>query len=74
MGLIKTKSNSDKKSCPFGKRCFSDSTVCGYIGYYAECPQKLNDRICAEIKEGGYEGITPYDLFRAVRHGQTAMG
>ena len=59
-----------KPSCPFGRRyCFSDSGVCGYIGYYAECPQTLKDRIYAEIREGVYEGVTPYDLFRAVRRG-----
>jgi hypothetical protein len=58
-----------KPSCPFGRHCFSDSSVCGYIGYYAECPQRLSDRIYAEIKEGVYKGVTPYDLFRAVRHG-----
>jgi hypothetical protein len=26
-----------KPSCPFMRQCFSDSTVCGYIGKYAEC-------------------------------------
>ena len=24
--------------CPFGRRCSTDSSVCGYVGYYAECP------------------------------------
>lgn len=64
-----TNVQSIKPSCPLGKRCYSDNTVCGYIGYYAECPQTLEDRILTEIKEGGYEGVSPYDLFRAVRHG-----
>jgi len=27
-----------KPSCPFMMHCFTDSTVCGYIGNYAECP------------------------------------
>jgi len=59
-----------KPSCPFEKRrCFSDSSVCGYIGYYAECPLTLKDKIYAEIKEGAYRGITPHDLLRAVRRG-----
>ena len=63
-----TKFKSGKKpSCPFGRHCFSDSSVCGYIGYYAECPQRLSDRIYAEVKEGVYKGVTPYDLFRVVR-------
>jgi hypothetical protein len=57
-----------KATCPFEKRrCFSDSGVCGYVGFYAECPLTLKDRILTEVKEGGYEGVTPYDLFRAVR-------
>jgi len=58
-----------KPSCPFGRHCITDSSVCGYIGYYAECPLTLKDRILTEVKEGAYEGVTPYDLFRAVRHG-----
>jgi hypothetical protein len=66
--LSSHKSKPHKKpSCPFKRHCFSDSSVCGYIGYYAECPQTLKDRIYAEVKEGVYEGVTPYDLFRAVR-------
>jgi hypothetical protein len=66
--LSSHKSKLNKKpSCPFGRHCFSDSSVCGYIGYYAECPQRLSDQILTEVKEGGYEGVTPYDLFRAVR-------
>ena len=68
MRLNKSKSKPHKKpSCPFGRHCFTDSGVCGYIGYYAECPLTLKDRIYAEVREGGYEGVTPYDLFRAVR-------
>jgi hypothetical protein len=68
VGLIKSKSKTGKKpSCPFNKRCFTDSGVCGYIGYYAECPLVLKDRIYAEVKEGVYEGATLYDLFRAVK-------
>jgi hypothetical protein len=27
----------------------------------------MEDRIYVKIKEGVYEGVTPYDLFRAVR-------
>ena len=70
MPLRSYRSKPNKKpSCPFGRHCFTDSSVCGFIGYYAECPQRLSDRIYAEIKEGVYEGVTPYDLFRAVRHG-----
>jgi hypothetical protein len=69
MGFLdNSKHKSGKKpSCPFGKHCFSDSSVCGYIGYYAECPQRMDNRSYAAIKEGQYEGVTPYDLFRAVR-------
>jgi len=68
MELIKSKSKRDKKpSCPFGRHCFTDSGVCGFIGYYAECPQTIEDRFCAEIKEGMHEGVTPYDLWRGVR-------
>ena len=33
---------NNKLSCPFGRSCFSDSTICGFIGYYAECPQHLH--------------------------------
>lgn len=68
VALSSTKSKSGKKPlCPFGRHCFTDSSVCGYIGYYLECPPTLEDKIYAEIKEGVYEGVTPYDLFRAVR-------
>jgi hypothetical protein len=57
-----------KATCPFAKRrCFSDSGVCGYVGFYAECPLTLKDRIYTEVREGVYEGVTPRDLFRAVR-------
>ncbi|ACP35560.1 copy number control protein CopG [Sulfolobus islandicus L.S.2.15] len=59
----------NKLSCPFQRKCFTDSSICGYIGYYLECPPRLDAKIYAEIKEGTYEGVTPYDLFRAVRHG-----
>ena len=71
MVLSKTKYNRVKKPlCPFGRRCFSDSSICGYIGYYAECPVTLEDRILVEAKEGVYRGETPYDLLRRVRrHG-----
>jgi len=31
-----------KPSCPFGRRCFSDGSICGFIGYYSECPQRLD--------------------------------
>jgi hypothetical protein len=49
--------------------------VCGHIGYYAECPQTLKDRILVEIKEGGYGGVTPYTLLRRVRiDGKVRMG
>jgi hypothetical protein len=66
--LNKSKLDLDKKpSCPFAKRCHSDSTVCGYIGYYSECPQSPEDRVLTEIRENVYKGVTPYDLFRAVR-------
>ncbi|WP_016730208.1 hypothetical protein [Saccharolobus islandicus] len=56
-----------KVSCPFGRHCFTDGTLCGRIGDYLECPQTLEDKIYAEIKEGGYRGVDPYTLFRAVR-------
>ncbi|AYN75643.1 CopG family transcriptional regulator [Saccharolobus solfataricus] len=55
-----------KPSCPFGRHCFDDSSVCGYIGYYAECPLSFSDKIYAEIK-GNYHGDTPYTLLRRVR-------
>ena len=68
MVLSSTKFKSGKKhSCPFGRHCFTDSGICGYIGYYAECPQTLKDRIYAEIREGVYEGVTSHDLWRRVR-------
>ncbi|MQL56607.1 CopG family transcriptional regulator [Acidianus ambivalens] len=71
MGVSKSNKQSvkpnKKASCPFGRHCFTDSSVCGYIGYYAECPQKLDDRIHTEIKEVMYEGIDPYTFLRAVR-------
>jgi hypothetical protein len=55
--LSSHKSKPNKKpSCPFKR-----------LGFFAECPQRLSDRIYAEIKEGVYEGVTPYDLFGAVR-------
>jgi len=70
MGLNKSKSKPIKKpSCIFSRHCFTDSGICGYMGYYAECPLTLKDRIYTEIKEGVYEGVTPYDLFKAVRRG-----
>ncbi|BAB65972.1 hypothetical protein STK_09542 [Sulfurisphaera tokodaii str. 7] len=59
-----------KPSCPFGRHCFTDSSVCGHIGEYAECPQRLEDKIHAEMKEGGYRGEDPYTLFRGVRKGE----
>jgi hypothetical protein len=73
--LFKVKQNVNKKfsqnnrreRCPYKRRCFSDSGVCGSIGYYAECPQTLEDKILTEIREGVYEGVTPRNLFRAVR-------
>ncbi|MBB5253139.1 hypothetical protein [Sulfurisphaera ohwakuensis] len=43
--------------------------MCGKMGYYAECPPTLEDRIYAEIREGVYRGNDPYTLFRAMRHG-----
>jgi len=68
VGLIKSKSKTGKKpSCPFGRHCFTDSSVCGFIGYYAECPLTLKDRILTEVREGVYSGVTPRNLFRAVR-------
>jgi len=43
MGLIKSKSERNKKpSCPFKKHCFTDSSVCGRMGEYAECPQTVS--------------------------------
>jgi hypothetical protein len=57
---------SIKPSCPLAKHC----AICDYIGYYAECPVTLGDRILVEIKEGVYRGETPYTLLRRVRrHG-----
>nr|WP_011167196.1 hypothetical protein [Acidianus ambivalens]CAA12525.1 copy number control protein [Acidianus ambivalens] len=39
------------RSCPFKKkRCFTDATVCGLIGYYADCPLKI-DELKATTKE-----------------------
>lgn len=37
------------KHCPLFKEkgrkaCFSDNSVCGYIGYYVECPSTLKDK------------------------------
>ena len=58
---------NNKKHCPFGRRCFTDSTVCGHIGEYAECPLRLDDKIYAEIREGFYRGDDPYTLIRRVR-------
>ncbi|GAA5418758.1 hypothetical protein Stok01_00709 [Sulfurisphaera tokodaii] len=28
-----------KSSCPFGRHCYSDSSICGDMGRYAECPE-----------------------------------
>jgi len=68
VGLTKSKSKTSKKpSCPFGRHCFTDSGVCGSIGYFEECPLTLKERSYAEIREGIYEGVTPYGLFRAVK-------
>jgi|GEM_PF-5988819 len=68
MELYKSNSKPNKKpSCIFGRRCFTNSSVCGHIGYYAECPQTIEDKIYAEIKEGVYSGVTPNDLFKARR-------
>ena len=33
-----------KPSCPFGRRCFSDGSICGFIGSYAECPPAIDDK------------------------------
>ena len=65
-----------KPSCPFGRHCFTDSTVCGYIGEYAECPLTLRDKVYAEIREGFYRGDDPYTLLRKVRlvERKTAVG
>ncbi|ACP38613.1 conserved hypothetical copy number control protein CopG [Sulfolobus islandicus M.14.25] len=41
--------------------------MCGSMGYYAECPLTLEDRIYTEIKEGMYRGIDPYTLLRLVK-------
>ena len=39
MALIKSNLNSSiKTSCPYHRRCFTDGSVCGSIGYYFECP------------------------------------
>jgi len=75
VGTFKVKQNANKKfsqkhrreRCPFKRHCFSDSGVCGSIGYYSECPAKIDDRIYAEIKEGHYEGVTSHDLWKRVR-------
>jgi len=68
--LTSHKYKPDKKpSCPFSRHCFTDSGICGYIGFYAEYPLTLKDRIYAEIKEGVYEEVTPYDLWRRMRRG-----
>nr|WP_012289542.1 hypothetical protein [Sulfolobus islandicus]ABV26261.1 putative CopG-like protein [Sulfolobus islandicus] len=56
-----------KVSCPYGRHCFNDSSICGHIGYYAECPLTFEDKLYSEIKEGGYEGVDPYTLFRSLR-------
>nr|WP_012209809.1 hypothetical protein [Sulfolobus islandicus]CAB81818.1 hypothetical protein [Sulfolobus islandicus] len=61
------KNAKHKKSCPFGRHCFTDSGICGYIGYYLECPPTLEDRIYSEIREGVYEGIYPHTLFKVLR-------
>jgi len=44
-----------KPSCPFGRRCHSDGSVCGFIGYYSECPQRLD------------KGSTSHDGSKAVK-------
>jgi len=64
--LTSHKSKLNKKPyCPFGKHCETDSTVCGQLGYYAECPQTLRDD-----REGTREGVSFYSSFNAVRrHG-----
>jgi hypothetical protein len=50
MALLKSKPGLGKKpSCPLGRHCITDSSVCGYIGYYAECPLTLKDRILTEF-------------------------
>jgi len=50
--LTKSKHKVEKKpSCSFGRHCISDSGVCGYIGYYAECPMTLK----AKDRDGGEE-------------------
>jgi len=45
-----------KPSCPFGRRCFSDGAVCGYIGYYAECSRQVDDE-SAELVTGASRGV-----------------
>ena len=58
-----------KPSCPFGRHCFTDGTVCGHIGEYAECPLTLADVLRAEMKEGIYHGDNPFRLIgRPRRH------
>ena len=37
-------------SCPFGRHCSTDSSVCGYVGYYDECPRTNTDCV---TREGG---------------------
>jgi hypothetical protein len=56
------------------RHCFTDSSVCGYIGKYAECPERLEERIFTEVREGGYDGLTPHQLFKVVRHGKVRLG
>ena len=52
----KSENGSKKPSCPYGRRCFTDSSVCGHIGEYAECPLTLDEKIRAEVREGTYRG------------------
>lgn len=56
---------SKKPSCPYQRRiCYTDSTVCGEIGQYLECPLTIQDKLSVEIREGGYRGDNVFALFR----------
>ncbi|QXJ29555.1 hypothetical protein J5U23_02424 [Saccharolobus shibatae B12] len=53
MASLNSLKQNKKPSCPFGRHCLSDSSICGYMGYYAECPQvRVDGRLVEAIQHG----------------------
>jgi hypothetical protein len=54
MSINSLNKQNNKLLCPYGRRCFADSSVCGFIGYYADCPQDLNED---SVFHGGFKAV-----------------